>query len=156
VTKRNVDPILIPALAVGKTRREAAKMADVSERTVRRRLEDPQFQFELDQYQRRTAQQTEEQLLRALSVGVDALVDVLRHSTDDQARVKAAGTVLNLRPLTFEPPPPPAPDSPTGPSVTQQIRERLAEMNEQPHQGHSAENGQAAENRPEADKTGQY
>jgi hypothetical protein len=47
--KRNCDDALVAALAAGGNVAAAAKHASISERTVRRRLEDPAFRAKVDE-----------------------------------------------------------------------------------------------------------
>ena len=61
----NADPTLIVALAAGLTNRQAAKQADVSERTVVRRLSDPGFRRQVAEARATTA----EQIMARLTAG---------------------------------------------------------------------------------------
>src|SRR5215213_2822305 len=47
--RRDADQALVAALAAGATKQEAARLAGVGERTIYRRLEDPDFRRRVDQ-----------------------------------------------------------------------------------------------------------
>jgi transposase len=98
MTKRNLDWILIDALAQGKTQREAAALADVTERTVQRRREEPEFNAQVEQRQRQLRDEVQQRVVEELALSTKIAVQSLAHvaatSTNDHARVKAAGVVL--------------------------------------------------------------
>ena len=129
MTKRKYEEILIEALANGATQRAAARAAKVSESTVYRRLEEPDFCLRVDDRREQLSRMEESKRLEYVFAGADALLDVARNSGDDMARVKAAAQLLDLVPRLPVPTPPqrPAPAKPEGPSAVEVIKQRLAD-----------------------------
>lgn len=87
--------MLLAALSGGATQAEAAERAGVSERTVRRRLEDPAFGEQLDHAQSELVLQT----LSRLTAGAVDAADTLRAllgSEHEMVRLSAARSILAL------------------------------------------------------------
>ena len=94
--KRACDEILIQLLAEGKSQKDAAQAVGVSTRTVRRRMNDAIFVDRVIARRRRIADGMTDNLILRTTDALDVLVDVMRNSTDDRQRVKAATAVLDL------------------------------------------------------------
>ncbi len=94
-TQLEGDESLFKALVVGCHVGNAAAIAGLSERTVYRRLADPEFRRRLDE----ARQSLRESILAKLSdAGHDAisvLTELMHGSTDDSVRLKAAKAVLD-------------------------------------------------------------
>lgn len=89
------DERLIAALLAQPTHRSAAKAAGVSERTLRRRLEDPAFRARVAEASRRTMIDALAGLSRATSIAVTALTAIAAGAVKaDVARVAAAKALL--------------------------------------------------------------
>jgi hypothetical protein len=86
---------LIAALAAGAAYADAAKHAGVSERTVRRRLDDPAFKREVGAARDAMVSQAVARLSAATTAAVDALRALL-DSPLDFARLAAARNILEL------------------------------------------------------------
>ncbi len=90
---RKADDLLLVALSQGKTHAEAARIADVSERTVRRRLEDPEFATRVEHRRAEVTAAAAGQLAGLYGKAIGALSDLLDHG-DDPLRVRAAQIIL--------------------------------------------------------------
>ena len=94
--KHQVETALVSALASGATVAQAALRAGVSERTVYRRLEKPEFQARIDALQDEMIQQVASVLTAAAQVGVQSLVALQDPSTAPNVRRSAARDLLEL------------------------------------------------------------
>jgi hypothetical protein len=88
------DELLIAALARGMTQRDAAKAAVVSERTVRRRLTEPQFVLRVSREQKRLAREAGAGLVAMLPKAIDALGEVL-DSGKPEVKLRAAQAIID-------------------------------------------------------------
>lgn len=86
---RSGDELILAALAAGLSQPAAARHAGVSERTVRRRLEDPSFAASVEQARGALVERTSAQLLGAAEHAVAALRDLL-DTGPPAVRVRAA------------------------------------------------------------------
>src|SRR3954464_8575927 len=89
------DVVLVAALAGGATYEDAAKQAGVSERTVRRRLDDPAFKRQVDEARAEILSQATARLTGAALDAVEALRGLLG-SELDFARLGAARAILEV------------------------------------------------------------
>jgi hypothetical protein len=81
------------ALARGLSRPEAAKVAHLSERTVRRRMGDPSFRKEVERLRGELVAEAAGRLADAAAEAVDALRDVMKGESP-WARLGAAQAIL--------------------------------------------------------------
>lgn len=93
--RKNADPLLIAALAGGQTIVAAAKSAGVSERTVRRRLQEPGFRQEVQATRTQMVSEATGFLARASSGAAATLVHLLK-AESEQVRLGAARSILEL------------------------------------------------------------
>ena len=93
--KHNADLVLVLALASGLTNRQAAERAGISERTVARRLADPEFQRQISEAKAATLSQTVAQLTAAGLAAVTTLVRLL-DADSESAQLGAARSILEL------------------------------------------------------------
>ena len=94
--RRNVDQLLIMAFACGATVENAATSAGVSQATVYRRLNDPEFQAELRKTKTEMVCRTGAMLTAAAGEAVKALLVLLKESTPAATRLGAARAVIEL------------------------------------------------------------
>jgi len=90
------EPDLIIALAKGMSVRAAAKTSGFSERSVYRRLQDPQFLKRVSDAQSALLRQGLGRAISKVPVAWETLSDVATDSENDNARVIAARTILEL------------------------------------------------------------
>ena len=94
--KKKQDVILVTALAKGATASQAAAQAGVSERTVYRRLQQPEFQARIDALQEETLQRAAAILTAAAQEGIHSLVALQASSTPPAVRRAAARDILEM------------------------------------------------------------
>jgi hypothetical protein len=90
------ESVLVAALAGGATVRDAAKTANVGERTVYRRLEDPAFQQEVTDARAELIGRTVGALVEASTEAVQTLRTLLGIGYPPAVRLRAARSVLEL------------------------------------------------------------
>jgi hypothetical protein len=95
--RANADPLLIVAVAQGKTRAEAAEAAGVSEHTLYRRLKDPVFNLAVEEAQEEIIQQAVG-LLATKTVVAVATLGRLATEAEDAIQLKAALEILDRYP----------------------------------------------------------
>lgn len=95
--RSTADPRLAAELLAGSTVADAADAAGISERTVYRRLNDPEFQGRLSEARAEFAEHVSDRLAEAASAAVDALVGMLGDASAT-VRLAAAKTILELGP----------------------------------------------------------
>ena len=101
--KAQADTLLITLLAKGATVAQAARQAGVSERTVYRRRQQPDFQARVDAIHEETLQRAADILTRAAQEGIRTLVSLLQdRATPANVRRAAARDVLDLGPRLRE------------------------------------------------------
>ena len=101
--KTQADTLLITLLAKGATVAQAARQAGVSERTVYRLRQQPDFQVRIDAIQDETLQRAADILTRAAQEGIHSLVTLLQdRATPANVRRAAARDVLDLGPRLRE------------------------------------------------------
>lgn len=93
--RRRGDEALLAALAAGHTYAEAARVAHLSDRTVRRRMADPLFRAELDDLKRTVVQQTAASLVDASTSAV-ATLKTLMASRDEWVKLRSAVALLDV------------------------------------------------------------
>lgn len=93
--KRDRDPELIQALAIGHTWRNAAKIAGVSESLVTRRMQDPEFRAKVDTERAERRQRIAATLDHAAEAAVACLIRECRGS--GPSAVAAARAILSER-----------------------------------------------------------
>jgi hypothetical protein len=94
--RRNVDDLLATALAGGATYREAAKAAHVSERTVRRRMEDEAFRGRVADERAELVRHAARLASGALTEAVTTLVALMRDAQGENVRLAAARSLLSF------------------------------------------------------------
>jgi hypothetical protein len=94
--KQLANQTILLALACGATPETAARQAQVSERTVHRRLADPKFRQQLDQLRSDMMQRTASGLAAAGSESVRTLLDLQKTSVPPATRLGAAKAVLEM------------------------------------------------------------
>lgn len=93
--RHGVDELLIAALAQGKTRSAAAQAANVSERTVYRRLADTEFVAKVASARTEQVDLTTRRLEAAGFAAAETLVDLLDPRESPSVRLAAARSVLD-------------------------------------------------------------
>lgn len=88
------NTMLAVALATGKTREEAAEQAGLSVRTVYRRLADPGFVSQLQQFRDQIENQITIDLSNAATAAVRVLHGLAVNASDDSVKLKAANSLL--------------------------------------------------------------
>ena len=94
--KRGVDHKLLMALACGATAEGAARQAGISESTVFRRLDDPDFRHKLQKLRTDMVQRTAGALTAAGSEAVRTLLELLKPTNQGATRLGAARSVLEI------------------------------------------------------------
>jgi hypothetical protein len=94
--RHNGDSALVAALAAGLTCAEAGRVAGVSERTVRRRLQEEDFRAELAMARASLLDRAIGRASDAATEAVDVLTSVMRSGKSDTARISAARTLLQF------------------------------------------------------------
>jgi hypothetical protein len=94
--RRNADQVLLVALACGATIEAAAHKAGVSDTTVYRRLQDPEFQKQLQQFRADMVQRAAAGLTAAAMEAIKTLLALLQSSNTGAVRLGAARAVLEL------------------------------------------------------------
>ena len=91
--RQRTDRVMLEALASGATQKEAAARAGVSEKTVRRRLQDRLFTAQLQHLQAESPEGITRAVQGGAAKAVATLVELL-DSPDDSVRLGAARTLL--------------------------------------------------------------
>jgi hypothetical protein len=94
--RRNVDDLLAAALASGATYREAAKAAHVSERTVRRRMDDEAFRGRVADERAELVRRASRQATGALTEAITTMVTLMRAAKGENVRLAAARSLLSF------------------------------------------------------------
>ena len=89
------DEILAAALASGKTHRAAADAAGMSDRTVRRRLEAPEFRAMVSAQRMELVTQVADRLAGLAPQAVETMYSLLSDDNPPAVRCKAAQAVLS-------------------------------------------------------------
>jgi AcrR family transcriptional regulator len=92
--QKQAATVLITALAKGATVAQAAYQAGVSERTVYRRLKNPEFQARIEAVQEETLQRVSAMLTAAVHKGLRSLIDLQKPSTPPSVRRGAARDII--------------------------------------------------------------
>jgi uncharacterized protein (UPF0147 family) len=95
-TKKQLETSLITALAKGATVAQAARQAGVSERTVYRRRQQPEFQARIDAIQQETLERVAAVLTKAAEQGIHSLVALQDKATPANVRRAAARDILEV------------------------------------------------------------
>ena len=90
-----IDAALIAALASGVTQDIAAETAGVSPRTVRRRLEDPDFVDRLEEERSAIVERTCSRLVGLTERAVVTLAHLLKEGVAENVRLRAATVILD-------------------------------------------------------------
>ncbi len=96
MSNTRADAPLLAALAGGSTMRGAAEIVGLSDRTVRRRMNDPDFQRRLEEARAAVVERTVGHLAEAAAEAASALRKLVRDSPDQRARVRAALDLIDL------------------------------------------------------------
>lgn len=94
--RRNADHKLLMAFACGATVESAARQADVSESTARRRLDDPAFRQQLQAVQADMLRRTAGTLSAASTESVRTLLELQKPSAPPAVRLGAARSILEI------------------------------------------------------------
>jgi hypothetical protein len=94
--RRSADDVLLLALACGATLEGAARQAGVSESTVRRRVQEPEFRRRLQALRADMVQRTSGALTAAGTTSVQTLLELQKSSSPPATRLGAAKAVLEL------------------------------------------------------------
>jgi hypothetical protein len=93
--RRNVDQLLLMALACGATIEVAAQTAHVSPATVYRRKQDPEFCQQLQQYSAEMVQRMAGMLTGAGGEAIKTLLSLMKETAPAAVRLGAARAVLD-------------------------------------------------------------
>src|SRR5262245_8203594 len=93
---KQVETVLLTALAKGASVAQAARQAGVSERTAYRRRQQPEFQERIDAIQNDMLQRVATLLTKAAEQGIHALVSLQAQSTPPSVRRAAARDILEI------------------------------------------------------------
>ena len=88
------NDLVVVGLATGKTHAGVAEVAGVSERTVRRRGQDPEVAEAVERLRSALVEQASGRLLDAVHAAIDTMTDVLA-AESDAVRLRAAIAVLD-------------------------------------------------------------
>jgi hypothetical protein len=91
---RSYDETLIASLAAGATIVGAAETAGITERTVRRRLDDPAFVARLDEARRAVVTEAMDRLGAATTAAVGTLIRLMSQDQPPHVRLRAALGIL--------------------------------------------------------------
>jgi hypothetical protein len=94
--RQNADHKLIMALACGATVESAARQAEISERTVSRRLKDPEFQAKLQAERQEMVGRTTNMLTAAAMESVKTLLRLQGDGVPHSVQLGAARAVVEL------------------------------------------------------------
>jgi hypothetical protein len=94
--RHGADDRIALALACGATAETAARSAQVSERTVQRRLADPAFMARVDQLRAELRGRAVRQLAAGMAGAAEALNYLTRHASAESVRHSAARSVFEL------------------------------------------------------------
>jgi hypothetical protein len=94
--RRNVDQLLLMAIACGATLENAAATVGVSKATAFRRSQEPEFQQELRKVKAEIVGRTTSMLTASAGEAVKTLLALLKDSTPGSTRLGAARAVLEL------------------------------------------------------------
>jgi hypothetical protein len=89
------EPVLLAALLQGKTIAEAAQASGLSERTVKRRLQDPAFIRELQQARQRAMARAVNVLVEGTTTAALTLRVLASQATQESIRLAAARSILD-------------------------------------------------------------
>jgi hypothetical protein len=93
--RKNADDVLLAALASGQTIAKSAAMANVSERTARRRMKEPEFRQRLNEARAEMVEQVIGRLSSGMTKAVDTLKKLLR-AKSEAVRLGAARSIVEL------------------------------------------------------------
>src|SRR5437868_9675497 len=88
--RRDVDELIIAALAAGASYEEAGKAARVSKSTVRRRMTDPNFRAEVSQARHDLVETLRARLIRAAPSAIERLERLSADAESESVRLSAA------------------------------------------------------------------
>jgi hypothetical protein len=94
--RRRANQVLLLALACGATIEAAASKAGVSPATVYRRLQDPDFQRQLQEIRTDMVQRSASMLTAACGEAIKSLVALLKDTVPPGLRLRAACGVIHL------------------------------------------------------------
>ena len=93
--KKNEDALLL-ALACGATVEAAAKQCDLTDRTIYRRLQDPDFRARLQELRADMVKRAAAMLTAAATKAVQTLLSLQKESVSANVRLGAARAVLEI------------------------------------------------------------
>ncbi len=94
--RRQVDDMLLMALACGATLEAAGQKAGISKATVQRRLKDPGFQGRLQEFQAEMVKRLSRTLIAAGTEAMKTLLMLLQPTVPPAVRLGASRTVLEI------------------------------------------------------------
>jgi uncharacterized protein len=93
--RRKADKVLLAALGCGATIEVAAHKAGVSEATVYRRLQEPEFNKELQQFQSDIVKRSAATSTAAMTEAIKTLLALMQPTTPPAVRLGAAKAVID-------------------------------------------------------------
>ena len=94
--RSGADSVILSSLAAGLTAAEVARAAGVSERTVRRRLSDPEFAAKIEAARNEALHRAAAKVSAGAVSAADTLVVLLRPNERSMVRLGAARAVLDF------------------------------------------------------------
>jgi hypothetical protein len=95
-TDEAIEELIAVELGAGATYAEAGAAARVSARTVRRRMEDPEFRAEVNSLRRERVQAVRGRLATVASDGVSVLAELAAHASSESVRLGAARALVQM------------------------------------------------------------
>lgn len=95
IGKQKGDAIAIPALAIGKTKKEAAVESGLSRRTLDRRTSDPRYMRLVEQARAEIQRRQVAKLSAAGDQAIDTLIALL-NAASESVRLQAARTITEM------------------------------------------------------------
>jgi len=94
--RRDVDGLIISALATGASYAEAGRVARVSKATVARRMAEPGFRARVLDERERAIDQVRGMLIDALRAAAGTMVELAEGAANESVRLSAASRLLDL------------------------------------------------------------
>jgi hypothetical protein len=93
--REEADEALAAALAAGKNFTQAGKVVGVCQRTVRRRLDEPEFRALVNRLKSELVESAVALLGKSMNAAASELAKLLKKSKDEKIRLAAAREILN-------------------------------------------------------------
>src|SRR5438105_1873981 len=95
VRREALDEIILECLLAGKNYKDTAAEAGVDERTVRRHVDTDEFRAKFRAERATRREERAARLVAAQHEAAENLLELMRHSTADEVRLRATQTVLD-------------------------------------------------------------